>query len=332
MSLKGTMVVLPYDLNDKVFDFKNTSNAKYYYIREELNKNNIEIFTQDILPENYSDFSLYIDHHIKNPRNKKNYLFVNEPHPIVEKNHNLDKLNKFDGVFTWNDDLVDNKKIFKIQLSHDFPRLEIIDKRNQQGFCLINSNKKSNHKYENYSLRYEVIKFFKSKDEKFDLYGKDWDKYSHKNYYIDYMINNIKCKPPNVWKGAIRDENHFLDMQKKRHLVSSYKFQFAIENSKNINGYISEKLIDCFLSGTIALYSGCKNVTDFIPSEAFINLDSFKDFSEAYQYIKSLKEKELVSIKESAKDFLLGSKKEIFDARYNAKIIVNKIINDLKHR
>jgi alpha(1,3/1,4) fucosyltransferase len=330
MSLKGTIVVLPYDLNDRVFDYNNVSNAKYFYIREELKKNNIEIFTQDLLPEDKSDFSLYIDHHISRPKNKKNYLFVNEPHPIVEKNHMLNKLKLFDGVFTWNDDLIDNQKIFKIQLSHDFPRLKVINKKNQEGFCLINSNKKSSHKYENYSLRYEVIKFFKSTNDKFDLYGKDWDKYSSANYYVDYLFNQFKSKPPNVWKGEIRDNNNFLDMQKKRELVSSYKFQFAIENSKNINGYISEKLIDCFLSGTIALYSGCKNVSNFIPPEAFINLDSFKNFSEAYRYIKSLNNKDQEKIKGAAINFLTGPKKNIFDVRHNAKIIVNKIIDDFK--
>ena len=51
MSLKGTIFVLPYDYNDKIFDYNNISNAKYFYIREELNKYNIQLHTQDILPE-----------------------------------------------------------------------------------------------------------------------------------------------------------------------------------------------------------------------------------------------------------------------------------------
>ena len=135
MSLKGTIFVLPYDYNDKIFDYNNISNAKYFYIREELNKYNIQLHTQDILPEKDSDFSIYVDHHINKPINKKNYLIVNEPHPIVAKNHIKKNLKLFNKVFTWNDLLVDNEKIYKIQLSHDFSRLEPIRENKQEGFC-----------------------------------------------------------------------------------------------------------------------------------------------------------------------------------------------------
>ena len=329
MSLKGTIFVLPYDYNDKIFDYNNISNAKYFYIREELNKYNIQLHTQDILPEKDSDFSIYVDHHINKPINKKNYLIVNEPHPIVAKNHIKKNLKLFNKVFTWNDLLVDNEKIYKIQLSHDFSRLEPIRENKQDGFCLVNSNKKSNHKYENYSLRYRVIDFFKNRNEKFDLYGKGWDYMAFKNFYIDYLFKNFPQSPPAAWKGAIVDKNNTFNMNFKRKLVSSYKFQFAIENSKNIYGYISEKIIDCFISGNIPLYSGCKNISEFIPSNAFINLDNFENFSKAYEYIINLSPEDEIKIKRAGIDFLTGENKNIFDAKYNSKIIVNNIVDEL---
>ena len=328
MSLKATIVVQPYDYKDKIFDYNNISNAKYFYIREELKKNKILVHTQDILPEKKSDFSIYIDHHMVRPRNKKNYLIVNEPHPIVQKNHDINRLKLFNKVFTCNDALIDNKKIFKIQLSHDFSRLEIINQKNQSGFCLVNSNKKSDHKYENYSLRYDVIDFFKDRNDKFDLYGKGWSKMAFKNFYTDYIFKNFNQSPPNSWKGSITDRLNKFNMEYKRKLVSNYKFQFAIENSKNIYGYISEKIIDCFLSGNIPLYSGCKNIKDFIPSKAYINLDDFKDFKEAYEYIINMTPLEEELIKQSGKDFLEGSNKEQFDAKHNSILVVNNIMND----
>ena len=117
-------------------------------------------------------------------------------------------------------------------------------------------------------------------------------------------------------------------MEYKRRLVSTYKFQFAIENSKNIYGYISEKIIDCFLSGNIPLYSGCKNISEFIPSQAYINLDDFDNFSQAYSYIINMTDDEEKTIKKAGIDFLTGPNKIIFDAKYNSKIVVNNIIND----
>ena len=118
-------------------------------------------------------------------------------------------------------------------------------------------------------------------------------------------------------------------MNFKRKLVSSYKFQFTIENSKNIYGYISEKIIDCFISGNIPLYSGCKNISEFIPSNAFINLDNFENFSKAYEYIINLSPEEEIKIKRAGIDFLTGENKNIFDAKYNSKIIVNNIVDEL---
>ena len=328
MDLKGTIVVLPYDYNNKIFDYSNVSNAKYYYIRELLKKHNIQLHTQDILPEEKSDFSLYIDHHVKRPRNNKNYLIVNEPHPIVQKNHVKKSLSFFNKVFTWNDLLVDNHRIFKFQLSHDFSRLKLINEKHQSGFCLVNSNKKSNNKYENYSLRYKVIDFFKNREDRFDLYGKGWDKLAYENFYIDYLFKNFPQSPPKAWRGSITDKNNNFNMEYKRRLVSTYKFQFAIENSKNIYGYISEKIIDCFLSGNIPLYSGCKNISEFIPSQAYINLDDFDNFSQAYSYIINMTDDEEKTIKKAGIDFLTGPNKIIFDAKYNSKIVVNNIIND----
>ena len=328
MSLKATIVVQPYDFNDKIFDYSNLSNAKYFYIREELKKNKISLHTQDILPEKKSDFSIYIDHHVVRPRNKKNYLIVNEPHPIVQKNHDINRLKLFNKVFTWNDSLVDNKKIFKHQLSHDFSRLKLINQKKKSGFCLVNSNKKSDHKHENYSLRYEVIDFFKDRNDKFDLYGKGWDKKAFKNFYINYIFKNFKQHPPKSWKGSITDNMNNFNMDYKRKLVSNYKYQFAIENSKNINGYISEKLIDCFISGNIPLYSGCKNIKEFITSEAYINLDNFKNFKQAYDYIINMTNQEEEMIIQAGKDFIEGSNKKQFDARYNSLIVVNNIMND----
>jgi hypothetical protein len=328
MNLKATIVVQPYDKNDKIFDYNNLSNAKYFYIREELKKNKILVHTQDILPEEKSDFSIYIDHHVVRPRNKKNYLIVNEPHPVVPKNHDINALKLFNKVFTWNDALIDNKKIFKIQLSYDFSRLEIINQKNQSGFCLVNSNKKSDHKYENYSLRYDVIDFFKDRNDKFDLYGKGWDKMAFKNFYTHYIFKNFNQSPPNSWKGPITHRLDKFNSEYKRKIVSNYKFQFAIENTKNVYGYITEKIIDCFLSGNIPLYSGCKNINDFIPSKAYINLDDFKDFKEAYKYIINMTTLEEELIKQSGKDFLEGSNKEQFDSKHTSKIVVNNIIND----
>ena len=60
--------------------------------------------------------------------------------------------------------------------------------------------------------------------------------------------------------GMIKDKFQFL---------SSYKFSIAMENTEG-DGYISEKLIDSFLAGTIPIYYGDYMIDEYINLEAFI--------------------------------------------------------------
>jgi hypothetical protein len=55
----------------------------------------------------------------------------------------------------------------------------------------------------------------------------------------------------------------------KEEFLSSYKFSIAMENSEG-DGYISEKIVDSFLSGTIPIYYGDYMVDEFINPKAYI--------------------------------------------------------------
>ena len=79
--IKGTFFVDKNYLNNRIFceDFnknKNYSLSKYIAVKKEFEKLNIEIHTQDILPETVSDFTIYLDF-LKKPVGRKNYLIVN---------------------------------------------------------------------------------------------------------------------------------------------------------------------------------------------------------------------------------------------------------------
>lgn len=63
-----------------------------------------------------------------------------------------------------------------------------------------------------------------------------------------------------------------------------YKYSFAGENNI-INGYFTEKLIDCILTETLCFYNGPPNVGDFIDERAFIRLD-LNDHFKSLQIMK----------------------------------------------
>ncbi len=51
-----------------------------------------------------------------------------------------------------------------------------------------------------------------------------------------------------------------------------YRFSIAIENT-SAPYYFTEKINDCFLTYTVPLYYGCKNVGKYFPEKSFIHLD-----------------------------------------------------------
>lgn len=55
-----------------------------------------------------------------------------------------------------------------------------------------------------------------------------------------------------------------------------YKFSIAIENG-NYDNYFTEKILDCFLTGTIPIYNGCKNISEFFNINGIIVFDTIEE-------------------------------------------------------
>jgi hypothetical protein len=49
------------------------------------------------------------------------------------------------------------------------------------------------------------------------------------------------------------------------HLISRYAFYLAFENATE-RDYVSEKIYDAFVAGTVPVYLGAPNVEDFLPA------------------------------------------------------------------
>jgi alpha-1,3-fucosyltransferase 10 len=61
----------------------------------------------------------------------------------------------------------------------------------------------------------------------------------------------------------------------KREVISRYRFCIAFENAIEFD-YVTEKLYDPLLAGTVPIYRGAPNVEDFAPgADSFINADRF---------------------------------------------------------
>lgn len=70
----------------------------------------------------------------------------------------------------------------------------------------------------------------------------------------------------------------FKDIDSKEEGLADYMFSVAVENAV-YDTYFTEKLTDCFATGTIPVYYGCRGVTEYFNEDGIIFLDDDFDIS-----------------------------------------------------
>jgi len=106
--------------------------------------------------------------------------------------------------------------------------------------------------------------------------------YSHKNFAQGHNMRHeiaYKYREFVDVMGSGVDGKHL----KKIHACKDYAFQVVIENCKE-GYYFTEKLIDCFLSGTIPIYWGSEYIEKFFNRSGYLTFDTLE---ELYQIIKN---------------------------------------------
>lgn len=98
---------------------------------------------------------------------------------------------------------------------------------------------------------------------------------------------------------------------------------------KDIPGYITEKIFDSLFAGCIPVYWGAPNITDFVPSNVFIDKRNFKTYDELYKYMKNMPNSEYTTYLENIKKFLNSDKMYLFSAENFSKIIVENILKEI---
>ena len=104
-----------------------------------------------------------------------------------------------------------------------------------------------------------------------DLYGRGWDKYVLGGNIFNYR--SLK----KMWKGALEE---------KEAGMNQYKFSMCYENT-DFPGYVTEKIFDSLVSGSIPIYYGSDYIQDLIPDELFINVKKFNGADDVGRYINN---------------------------------------------
>lgn len=251
------------------------------------------------------DFEIHIDIQ-RLITNKKTYLFLWETNDINSNNEKLEMLENYRKIFTWDDEKVNCQKFIKYYLP-------VADRafNNQLGWsqrpnfcCSIASNKyvtNKNSKFELYSKRTEIFDWFQiNHPEIFNLYGSGWNVSKYDNV-MKFLASKVNLIPKfyfnkyDFYKGEIVSKNEIL---------AAHKYAICFENVSNLKGYVTEKIFDCFFSGTIPVYYGAENISDYVPKECYIDYREFSSHDAMLSKMNNIKEDEYINRQLAIKSFL----------------------------
>lgn len=173
---------------------------------------------------------------------------------ISKNNH------KFDLVLTFDKTLLDRGENFKLNLYgtcwlHD-SYIKLWDKSKLCSMITSNKRATSGHRF-----RHIITHFITSNRISIDIYGGGY-------INLPYMTS----------KSFDKDHSGRHITNRKINGIKDYMFSIVIENSKE-DYMFTEKLIDCFLTGTIPIYYGCPSIHKFFNTKGIIMIDNIGDLS-----------------------------------------------------
>lgn len=200
-------------------------------------------------------------------------ILILEPICVLDQNYNINFLKQFRFIFTWATKAFDNTEVASKVVYTNFPsyRKPVIDKTNwlpwnerSDEIVFIANNKSSHHPTELYSLRLKLA---------------DWlhaNSHLKVSWYGNMPINRPYYRGPTASKFDV---------------LRKVKYHVCIENCYDpvySYNYVTEKLPDAWMAGTIPLYLGCINLNELgIPPGCYFDLTPFRnDFRKLEERLK----------------------------------------------
>lgn len=153
---------------------------------------------------------------------------------------------------------------------------------------------------EQYSTRIEAMAEL-APSGAIDLYGFGWKKWwSPRSLWLPYWRNRKSLM--SIYKGSC---------QSKLDTLSKYRFCLCFENMA-MDGYITEKIIDCFYAGTIPLYLGAPDIDKYIPENCYIDCREFTSWTDLLKNVQSMSDEEIEVKREAGKSYLRSAEGQRF--------------------
>lgn len=305
--------------------------APYALLREKFYTAGIQIDTADEVKGHNFSFELHQDVQHETTASI-NYLLMFETVYVKKENGNPSEWRKYKKIFTWNQSLVDGDRFVNLNLPNPIHIHPVDGFSTRDRFCcLISGNKTLSTREERslYPERVSAIRWFESNaPQDFDLYGVDWDipavhsgivgKFERRFWRM--LSRFVTLRPFSSYRGKVAH---------KRDALIKTRYAICYENVRDLPGYITEKIFDCFFAGCIPVYWGASNISDHVPADCFIDRRKFNTTEEVYKFLKNITEQEFREYQQRIAGFLQSEAAYPFSSECFAETIVNTIVQDI---
>ena len=304
-------------------------------LKEAGNQHRIEFATVDTMPMDSFDAYLFCEMPAATnstlqeakSSGKPCYLIVCENHFLCKPNGEFERYKEVDKVFTYNDEVADGDQVVKLNYAFALPKsISEAKEKKEKLAVMICSNHKRDVKHLVYATRRESINWFQDNHpEAFDLYGLGWGKGAFAFQTKPQLQRTLRRfgllrlfprKKYSSWRGKVA---------RKRDVLGKYRFGFCYENTAEISGYITEKIFDVMMAGTVPVYLGPENASTHIPQECFIDRSKFPDHASLYSYLSEMTETRYNQYLEAIHGFLSSER----SYEFSIDCFVDRILSTL---
>ncbi len=349
-------------LRDELFNPRSPANrdnchAPYFHLREVFESKGIEVHTADFLMSGervsganvYFSFGCLSNYEALSKRKDtilSGFISIEAPSTQPSVFRALPRVSRYfkrvysyttgDAVARFGCAGLQFRKFF-IPQPYDRVFDHLWSRQDRQFLTLISSNRLPRIDWnELYTERHRALEYFSQYGE-INLYGNGWDHLPYRvgEFWVPGRVMKVyryaRERTPflrkhpieevlrKVYKGAV---------QSKYDTMSGYTFALCYENMV-LKGWLNEKIFDAFYAGTIPIYWGASDVTDYIPEDCFIDKRKYPTYPELRAYLKSLSEKEIERYRENARDFLASEKFQPFSKESFVKLFTDAVEEDL---
>ncbi|HLH74573.1 MAG TPA: glycosyltransferase family 10 [Chloroflexota bacterium] len=320
-----------FTVNDPRFFNGDSVGAPYVYVRNYFEARGIPVHTADLLPETrdgvrnvYVSFGMLDKYRRLMHRTDTSVsAFFALECPIVEPAiyRELRRAqHDFKRIFTWTDSTSLERFVggplrcerYYWPQAFDEVHEDLWSRRDRKFLCIVTNHRLPRIYFQElYTERVRAIAFFAQYNE-IDLYGPGWNEppyrvgrtrlpYTFKRIYRAWLRQWDRIHPDPLRVAARRVYRGVA--ASKSETIAQYTFALCFENMI-LRGWITEKIFDCFYSGTVPIYWGDPEVEKTIPTSCYVDMRQFSGYPELRAFLKNLTPAQIQGYRDAARAYL----------------------------